>query len=176
MRPTPDIWLVTGMPGAGKTTISAALAAHFDFGVHIPGDAVHDMIVGGHVEPDDAPTDEAERQMALAQHKFCLLTQSYGNAGFVPVIDWVVRDRPDLKVFLGDFQGRRVHLIVLGPGPEVLASRKPDIFERFSYLQPTMERELGDVGLHIDTGAIGVDAALERILSRRHDALIEALM
>ena len=163
------------MPGAGKTTISAALAAHFDLGVHIPGDAVHDMIVGRHVEPDGRPTDEAERQIALTQRNMCMLARSYGDAGFVPVIDWVVRDRPDLRTFLEGLPGRQVHLIVLEPGPDIVAGRKPDATERFSYLQPTMERELGHVGLHIDTGAIGVDAMLDQILSRRRDALIEAL-
>lgn len=163
------------MPGAGKTTISAALAARFDRGVHIPGDAVHDMIVGGHVEPDDDPTDEAERQMALARHNFCLLAQSYGDAGFVPVLDWVVRDRPDLDTFRKGLPGRQFHLVVLEPDSDILASRKPEIFERFSYLQPTMKRELSGVGLHVDSGKMSVEAMLDRILSRRHDALIEAL-
>jgi hypothetical protein len=158
------------MPGAGKTTISARLAARFDYGVHVPGDAVHDIIVGGRVEPDGALADEAKRQIALTQHNMCTLALTFSDAAFVPVIDWVVRDRPDLDTFRKDLRGRHLHLIVLEPGPDV-----PDILERFSYLQPTMERELGDVGLHIDTGAIGVDATLEQILSHRRDALIEAL-
>ena len=52
MHSTQDVWLVTGMPGAGETTISAALAAKFDLGVHIPGDTVDDMIVSGRVVPE----------------------------------------------------------------------------------------------------------------------------
>ena len=93
MHSTQDIWLVTGMPGACKTTISAALVAHFDHGVHIPGDAVDGMIVSGRVEPGDEPTDQAELQIALTRRNICLLARSYGDAGFVPVIDKVVRER-----------------------------------------------------------------------------------
>ena len=52
MHSTQDVWLVTGMPGAGETTISAALAAKCDLGVHIPGDTVDDMIVSGRVVPE----------------------------------------------------------------------------------------------------------------------------
>lgn len=96
MHSTQDVWLVTGMPGADKTTISAALAARFDHGVHILGDAVDDMIVSGQGEPDGDPTDQAERQITLTQRNMCILARSFSDAGFVPVIDWVVRDRPDL--------------------------------------------------------------------------------
>jgi len=142
MHSTQDVWMVTGMPSAGKTTISAALAASFDYGVHIPGDAVDDLIVSGQVEPDGEPTDQAERQIGLTQRNMCILARSFGDAGFVPVIDWVVRDRPDLEVFLDGLQGRQVHLVVLEPGPDIRASRKPDTTECFSYLATAMEREL----------------------------------
>jgi hypothetical protein len=175
MHSTQDVWLVTGMPGAGKTTISAALVARFDHGVHIPGDDVDDMIVSGRVEPDGEPTDQAELQIALAQRNMCMLARSFGDAGFVPVIDWVVRDQPDLEVFFDGLQGRRVHIVVLEPGPDIRAIRKPDATERFSYLATAMERALREVGLHIDSGSNGVDATLDLILSHRQDSLIEAV-
>ncbi len=175
MHATQDVWLVTGKPGAGKTTISAALAASFDHGVHIPGDAVHDMIGGGRVEPDAKPADEAERQIALTQRNMCMLARSFGDAGFVPVLDWVVRDRADLDTFRKDLPGRQIHLIVLEPGPGILASRKPDIFERFAYLASTMERELKGIGLHVETGSMSVDATLDLFVSGSRDALIETI-
>ena len=66
-----EAWLVTGIPGVGKSTVAHRLAQRFARGVYIPGDQVHDMIVSGQVEPDGESRLEAERQIGLTQRNCC---------------------------------------------------------------------------------------------------------
>ena len=54
---------------------------------------------------------------------------------------------------------------MLEPGPDIRASRKPDATERFSYLATAMERELREVGVHVDSGSNDVDSTLDLIRS-----------
>ena len=115
--------------------------------MYISGDYLHDMIVGGQLEPDSEPRDEAERQVGLIQRNCCLLAQSFSEASFVPVIDWVVRHRRDLTMFLEGLSGCTVYLVVLAPTLSIVQQRKPDAYRRWAYLQEDMTRDIRDVGL-----------------------------
>jgi len=71
--------VVSGMQGAGKTTVAGLLASRFARGVHVEADALHKMIVSGREWPatSDAMNDEFHRQLRLRLRNMCLLGRSF---------------------------------------------------------------------------------------------------
>ena len=84
------VLVVSGIPGAGKTTLCSLLARRFERGVHIQADVLQRFIVSGGLWPDGEPTSEATRQLRLRGRNVALLADSFFEAGFTPVIDDVV--------------------------------------------------------------------------------------
>ena len=84
------VFIVAGIPGAGKTTVSRLLAERFDRGVHVESDLFQRMIVSGGLWVNEEPAEEAQRQLRLRGRNACLLADSFFEAGFTPVIDDVV--------------------------------------------------------------------------------------
>ena len=167
-----SVWLISGISGAGKSAVSRRLASRFLRGAYISGDFLADMIVNGQIDPDGEPAEEAERQVRLHQRNSCLLARSFTEAGYEPVIDWVVRNRADFNVYVQNLDGLRLHFVVLAPTLETVARRKPDGFRRWAYLEPEMSRDLKGTGLWVDSSDMSVEETVEFIVDRRHDALL----
>jgi len=170
-----EVWILNGIPGVGKTTTGRCLAERLHRSAHIEGDIVHDMVVGGLVQPGELPEYEAIAQLELCRRNQILLARSFVDAGFTAIIDYVYV-MPD---FIDDFRrglpGADLHLVTLAPGATIALDRdahRPEktVAAKWLFLEPMMKDNLSTYGLWVDNSAMTVDAVVDYMLTNQHHA------
>ena len=163
--------LITGAPGAGKSTVSGLVAGALSRSALIDAYFVSRLVASGYVWPLGEPADEAARQVRLLNTNLCALATNFVTAGFTPVIDIVVPDGKQLNTFREALAPYRLLLVVLDPGAAVCRYRneiRPPqdqfFFDGYEGLRGSMRQDFGDVGWWFDTSHLNPQQTAQRIL------------
>lgn len=172
--------LITGVPGAGKSTISRLIADELNRSALMDAYFVGRLVASGYVWPLGEPADEAARQVRLLSTNLCALAGNFADAGFTPIIDLVVPDGEQLDTYRRALASRRLLLVVLDPGFEVCRYRneiRPPqqqfFFDGYDELRASMRRHFGSLGWWLDTSDFTATQTAERILN---EALVRAVV
>jgi tRNA uridine 5-carbamoylmethylation protein Kti12 len=116
------VLILTGPPGAGKTTTARLLAASFPRAVHLESDAFFHFIASGHVAPWRPQSHE---QNTTVMRIVATAAAGYADAGYLTIVDGIVSPDwffPPLRDAL-HASGHTVAYAVLRPSVEVCIAR-----------------------------------------------------
>jgi len=119
------VWIITGGPGAGKSSISRALLQRFEFGLHLAIDGLNDLVVSGRTYPSLEHPPEAARQFALAHTAAAHHARLYAEARFEVAIDDVLWPT-SIHALLANLKGLTVRVVLLAPGLETALARNAE--------------------------------------------------
>lgn len=117
------IFLVSGTPGAGKSSVTTALMQRFEFGLHIPVDDLREWVVSGLADPVPTWTEETARQFHLARQSALQTARLYAEAGFAVAIDDVLFENQYRAEYVKGFSGYQVYKVLLVPSLEQALTR-----------------------------------------------------
>ena len=150
------VFLITGMPGAGKSTIARQLAERFDRAAHVDIDMVfHHFTVTGRAEPS-VLTDETTAQSRLAVRNAAAMARNYADEGFLCVLEGAVARRDEVMLAADAVHPHRLLLVVLAPPLAVSEQRDAqrsgkNVAEHFRHLHELIHAELPGLGVWIDS-------------------------
>jgi len=166
----PAVLVISGIPGAGKSTISAIIARRLARSVHLEAEALQRLIVGGSVWPDGEPHEEAMRQLRLRGRNVALLADSFFETRFTPIVDDVVI-ATRLAELRQDVRSRPLLFVLLVPRLDVVQRRNrerpgKDVFATWRHLDAIARTETPRVGLWLDTSEQTPEESAAEILDR----------
>lgn len=86
----PSVLILSGPPGAGKTTAAAALAASRERAAHVESDRFFQFIASGYVEPW---LSQSQTQNELVMDLVAHVALGYARGGYFTIVDGIVSPR-----------------------------------------------------------------------------------
>jgi chloramphenicol 3-O-phosphotransferase len=173
------IFLITGTPGSGKSSVARALLQRFGFGLHLPVDDLREFVVSGIAHPVPNWTEETGRQFKLARMGAATMAKLYATNGFAAVIDDVISSGDVSSIFEPAFDGFDFHRILLQPQLEVALERnRTRTNKNFdpSFLEKAIreihgwmsKQELPNDWLKLDSSDLNLEQTVDAILGLSH--------
>lgn len=169
-----NIVLITGAPGAGKSTISRALAERFDPSFHLKVDDLRENMVNGFILPEPPFSDELMAQFAMVRRTATFMAQDYADAG----VTFVVDDTPIPETFTDQYAmlyaDPRLTRVLLRPDDDAVMSRLGARGGPFDELllelgTEVFNRELGKLPTDgwniIDSSHLTVDQTVDEVVT-----------
>jgi predicted kinase len=173
-----SVIVMTGIQGAGKSTVSQALAERLDRSVHLRSDLFRRMIVNGRVDMGPAdPPQEAVRQLRLRYAIASTVADKYARAGFTVILQDIVLGR-ELTDMVTAIESRPLHVVVLAPRADIVKARDDTRRARtgkvaygpedegIAALDAYLRTQTPRIGLWLDTSDQTVEQTVEEILAR----------
>lgn len=164
-----QILILTGPPGAGKSSVAQALADRYDRVAHIDVDTLRGFITPtGYIAPDKPGW---ERQRALATRNACTLAQNFMAERFAVIIDDVVTSRAELDLYIEGLTpvGVPVHFVRLLPSREACQTRNRERRTgrmgagRIEVVYDQFEAAGEMPGSVIDSSSLSIEATADRL-------------
>ena len=136
------IVILTGPPGAGKSTVGDILAKRIKNSAKVSTDALRDFIRNGRAGKGDK---DWEKQLNDAAKNGCMLTENFYKAGFNVFLDDVICIPERMNTYQKNLSKCNPTIILLLPSKEVVAKRdlereKWAMKERAIYLHSVFEK------------------------------------
>jgi predicted kinase len=172
------LFVISGVPAAGKTTVGRLLADRLDRSVCVPGDTIRAMVVSGRADMAPGAGDAQLSQLLLRYQGALALAEVYLSAGFDVIVEDVIIG-PMMRKFLALVPVPEMHLVVLDPDADAVAARdrnraKTAYGERWNAGELHELLRLGTerVGLWLDSTGLSAAQTVDRILGDLDASLV----
>lgn len=119
-----NIIFITGMAGAGKSTVSRQVAGHFEKCLLIQVDELREKMVKGYAIPQDgAFTEEVMQQFQMARSTAAYMARLYAEQGVNVLIDDVCVPSNFVEQYAALFEIPEVQRVLLYPKASVVIER-----------------------------------------------------